>query len=86
MTPCWAKPLRPRSAIRLRTRERDHPSIRLQVSERSKVDEGNGRFWRNAAIRPKADFSQVRHSIISRTAGLSLLHLQAALSRLLTHP
>jgi hypothetical protein len=44
------------------------------------------RFWRKAAIRPKADFSQVRHSIIRRTTGLSLLHLQAALSRLLTHP
>jgi hypothetical protein len=49
-------------------------------------ERGTGRFWRSAAIRPKADFSQVRPSIIRRSTGLSLLHLQAALSRLLTHP
>jgi len=49
-------------------------------------DSGYDCFWRNAAIRLRADFSQVRHSIIRRTTGLSLLRLQAALSRLLTHP
>jgi hypothetical protein len=38
------------------------PSIRLQVSERSKVDlRGNGRFWRKAAVRVHVRSPLVRY-------------------------
>jgi hypothetical protein len=39
----------------------------MRVPSRRKADFSKRRLWRKTAIRPKTDFSHVRHSVIRRT-------------------